>query len=57
MGLATPEGLVLLTPLGELVGVRWLFLIVGILGATAGFSGFFSSALLWLDLLNTARKE
>lgn len=49
MGLAAPVGLALLTPLGELVGVRALFVIAGLLGAAVSLAGFLSPSLMRLD--------
>lgn len=45
MGLAAPVGLALATPLGELVGVRWLFVMMGVAGCLVSFAGFLSPAL------------
>ncbi|WP_206185895.1 MFS transporter [Sphingosinicella sp. BN140058] len=50
MGLATPVGLGLATPLGELIGVRWLFVTLGILGAVVTLLGFLSPQLRNLRL-------
>ncbi len=49
MGLAAPVGLALATPLGEVVGIRWLFVLVGALGALVALLGFFSRTLRSLD--------
>jgi MFS transporter, DHA3 family, macrolide efflux protein len=48
MGLAAPVGLALLTPLGEVVGVRALFVIAGLLGAGVSLAGFLSPSLMRL---------
>lgn len=56
MGLAAPVGLALLTPLGELVGVRALFVIAGLLGAGVSLAGFLSPSLMRLDHPATACK-
>ncbi|MFC0130513.1 MFS transporter [Ralstonia solanacearum] len=49
MGLAAPVGLALFTPLGEVIGVRALFAITGLLGAVASLAGFLSPSLMRLD--------
>lgn len=49
MGLAAPVGLALATPLGELIGIRWLFVLMGLLGGVVSLAGFFSPAILNLD--------
>ncbi|WP_019585542.1 MFS transporter [Deinococcus apachensis] len=49
MGLAGPVGLALAGPLGELIGVRGLFLVAGVLSALASLAGFLSPALLRLE--------
>lgn len=49
MGLAAPLGLALTTPLGELIGVRWLFVVTGVLGGLICLMGFFSSAVRRLE--------
>ena len=51
MALAAPIGLALATPLGELIGIRWLFAVVGILGTIVSLLGFFSSHLKKLDVI------
>jgi DHA3 family macrolide efflux protein-like MFS transporter len=48
-GVAAPIGLAVATPLGEQVGVRWLFVILGVLGAAVGLLGFVSPAIRQLD--------
>ncbi|WP_288480357.1 MFS transporter [uncultured Deinococcus sp.] len=48
-GLAAPIGLALATPLGEVLGVRWLFVALGILGGGAALLGFLSPAIRQLD--------
>ncbi|VVN46481.1 hypothetical protein PS673_05791 [Pseudomonas fluorescens] len=45
MGLAAPVGLALTTPLGELIGVRWLFVVIGVLGGLICLTGFLSVAV------------
>lgn len=42
MGLSAPVGLALTTPLGELIGIRWLFVIMGCAGGFACLLGFIS---------------
>ncbi|MBP7954437.1 MAG: MFS transporter [Parabacteroides sp.] len=49
MALAAPIGLVLATPLGELIGIRWLFAVVGIAGGMVNLFGFLSPSLRNLD--------
>lgn len=49
MGLAAPVGLALATPIGELIGVRWLFVLVGLLGGAVSLLGLFSPAILGLE--------
>lgn len=49
MGLAGPVGLALAGPLGELIGVRGLFVVAGVLSALASLAGFLSPALLRLE--------
>ncbi|RZF57977.1 MFS transporter [Sphingobacterium corticibacterium] len=49
MALAAPIGLVLATPLGELIGIRWLFAVVGIAGGMVSLFGFLSPSLRNLD--------
>ncbi|EJL30829.1 arabinose efflux permease family protein [Caulobacter sp. AP07] len=45
MGLAAPIGLALTTPLGELIGIRWLFVLMGALGGLVSLLGFLSPVL------------
>lgn len=45
MGLAAPVGLALAAPLGELIGVRGLFVLMGVLGGAVSLCGFLSPAL------------
>jgi DHA3 family macrolide efflux protein-like MFS transporter len=49
MGLAAPVGLVIATPLGEFIGVRWLFVLVGLLGTAVTLLGFLSRHVRALD--------
>lgn len=49
MGLAAPIGLAIATPLGELIGVRWLFVLVGALGGFVVLLGFLSPVLRAMD--------
>ena len=49
MALAAPVGLALATPLGEAIGVRWLFVAIGVAGTLVSLSGFLSPALRNLD--------
>ncbi|PWC34597.1 hypothetical protein TSO352_23005 [Azospirillum sp. TSO35-2] len=50
MGLAAPAGLALAMPIGDLVGVNWLFAAAGFLGAAITLLGLLSPALMRLDL-------
>lgn len=49
MGLAAPVGLALATPLGELIGIRWLFVLTGIAGGIVSLAGFVSTPLRRMD--------
>lgn len=49
MGLAAPVGLAMATPVGEWIGVRWLFVGVGVLGGLVSLAGFLSPTLLALE--------
>lgn len=49
MGLAAPVGLSLSGPLGEAIGIRALFVSIGVAGALACLAGFASSPLLRLS--------
>lgn len=40
MGLAAPVGLLLATPLGEWLSIRWLFASLGLIGGIVSLSGF-----------------
>lgn len=44
-GLAAPVGLALASPLGEVLGIRWLFVAMGVLGGVVAFAGFLSPTL------------
>ncbi|MCK2119224.1 MFS transporter [Pseudomonas aeruginosa] len=50
MGLAAPVGLALATPLGEWIGIRWLFVLMGVAGTLVSLAGFLSPPLRKLDL-------
>lgn len=45
VGLAAPAGLMIANPLGEWLGLRWLFIIIGFLCGLGTFSGFASHQL------------
>lgn len=45
MNLAAPVGLLIITPLGEVFGVRSVFVIAGVLGAAVSVAGFLSRDL------------
>jgi DHA3 family macrolide efflux protein-like MFS transporter len=49
MGLGAPVGLALATPLGEVIGVRWLFVVLGMLGGCVMLLGFLSPAIRRMD--------
>lgn len=49
MALAAPVGLALATPLGEIIGIRWLFAVAGIAGALVSIIGFLSPSLRKTD--------
>jgi DHA3 family macrolide efflux protein-like MFS transporter len=49
MGLAAPVGLAVATPLGELIGIRWLFVAMGVAGGCVSLVGLFSRPLLTMD--------
>lgn len=49
MGLAAPVGLALASPIGEAIGIRWLFVGMGLLGTLVSLVGFGSKALLSTD--------
>lgn len=49
MALSGPIGLALATPLGEIIGIRWLFVVIGIAGCIVSLSGFFSPSLRKMD--------
>lgn len=50
MGLAAPVGLALATPLGEWIGIRWLFVLMGVAGTLVSLAGFLSPPLRKLDM-------
>lgn len=45
MGLAAPVGLLTAAPLGEMIGVRWLFVLMGGLGTVVSLLAFLSTEL------------
>ncbi|SHF16287.1 MFS transporter, DHA3 family, macrolide efflux protein [Lampropedia hyalina DSM 16112] len=49
MGLAAPIGLALATPLGEWIGIRWLFVLMGVLGGIVSLLGLWSPTMMGLD--------
>ncbi|ANE44763.1 membrane protein [Deinococcus puniceus] len=49
MGLAAPVGLALVGPLGSAIGVRWVFVVAGVLATLASLAGFLSPALMRLE--------
>ncbi len=46
MGLAAPVGLAIATQLGEVIGIRWLFVAMGVLSGLVALAGFLSPVLL-----------
>jgi DHA3 family macrolide efflux protein-like MFS transporter len=52
MGAGAPIGLAIATPVGEAIGVRWLFVVAGLLGALLCFAGLFSRPLMRLEGLS-----
>ena len=42
MALAAPVGLAMATPLGELLGIQWLFVAMGLAGTVVSLLGFAS---------------
>lgn len=46
MMLAGPVGLALASPVGELIGMRWLFVLMGLVAGCISLLGFWSSAVL-----------
>lgn len=55
MGLSAPIGLAIATPLGEMVGVRWLFVVVGVLGGLIAMVGFLSPAVMGMEKRTSIR--
>ncbi len=49
MGLAAPVGLAIATPLGEAIGTRWLFVLLGTVGGLVMLLGFLSPAIRRVD--------
>ena len=49
MGLAAPVGLLIANPLGEWIGLRFLFIVIGFLGGLVAFLGFSSKRLLDIE--------
>lgn len=56
MGFAAPVGLALCTPLGEVIGVRALFIVTGILGTIMSLAGFTSLALSSVENASRSRR-
>ncbi|WP_283178324.1 MFS transporter [Gemmobacter sp. 24YEA27] len=46
MGLAAPVGLAIATPVGEMIGIRWLFVAMGVVSGLVALAGFLSPVLL-----------
>ncbi|WP_180126456.1 MFS transporter [Rhodoferax sp. BLA1] len=49
MGLAAPVGLLFGMPLGEWIGVRWMFVLLGLVGAVVALLGFTAKSIQALD--------
>lgn len=45
MGLAAPVNLAVASPIGEMVGTRWLFVLLGVLAGCIALAGFWSGPL------------
>lgn len=52
MALAAPIGLGIASPLGELIGIRWLFIAMGIAGGLVSLLGFYSRFLREMDAMS-----
>ncbi|WP_156334174.1 MULTISPECIES: hypothetical protein [unclassified Shinella] len=46
MAFASPVGIAVATPLGEIIGMRWLFVVLGIGGTVVTLLGFLSPVIL-----------
>lgn len=49
MGLGAPAGMLLAGPLGQLIGVRWLFFVLGVGGGVITLMGFLSPSIRQMD--------
>ncbi len=49
MGLGAPVGLAVATPLGEMIGVRWLFVVLGTVGGIVMLLGLLSPVVRAMD--------
>jgi DHA3 family macrolide efflux protein-like MFS transporter len=49
LNLGAPVGLIIATPLGEAIGVRWLFIVLGIFGWLVTMLGFLSPIVRSMD--------
>ncbi|MGV3490529.1 MAG: MFS transporter [Devosia sp.] len=49
VALAAPVGLLLATPLGELIGIRWLFVVMGFVSGAIALLGFLSKPVLEIE--------
>lgn len=49
MAVAAPVGLAVATPLGQLIGIRWLFVLMGLAGMIAALLGLMSQVLRRVD--------
>jgi DHA3 family macrolide efflux protein-like MFS transporter len=57
VGLASPVGLALATPIGDRIGVRWLFVAMGVLSGLVCLLGLLSPALLRLEPTGTGDRS
>lgn len=49
MALAAPVGLALATPLGELIGIRWLFVVMGFASGAIALLGLLSKSMMTIE--------
>lgn len=49
IALAAPVGLALATPLGELIGIRWLFVLMGCVSGAVALLGFLSKPVMAIE--------
>ncbi|MFC0220397.1 MFS transporter [Pseudochelatococcus lubricantis] len=56
MGLAAPMGLAITTPVGEAIGVRWLFVVLGVAGGSVALFGFLSPVIRDADKRHSSKE-